>query len=84
MSMHVRFWAMLPRRFWIAGFIGHALRQHLCDDGDWACDVADECYFELSAFPPELAANVLLCASFRLANGVIQPVSVERSARSRR
>jgi len=48
---------VLSRRNWITEFIGHALREGLADDPEWAFDVASESYSQWSDLDPEVAAD---------------------------
>jgi len=47
---------MLPRRSWIAAFIGHALRQGHESDPDSLFQTADSLFPALREWPPEVIA----------------------------
>ena len=48
---------MLPRRHWIAAFVGHVLRRGLADDPDLAYAVGNELYAVWVNCDPEDAAD---------------------------
>jgi hypothetical protein len=48
---------MLPRRHWIAAFVGHVLRRGLADDPDLAYAVGNELYPAWVNCDPEDAAD---------------------------